>query len=201
METFISQSSLNSDTLSSVLGFMQPYQTLISLVLGFAVLLFGYRIKKTAFFAIWFILGFLATAYFMPTIVGAIPQIAENSLYQNLLTIAGGLLPALLGFSIEKFCVSGIAFALSMLVAVTYFGTDMSTLVTGGIVGVIAAGAAVLMMKPVTIILTALAGAYAMLFAAFVLLPDFNFGLYYWPILFGLTLMGSVFQFLTTKNR
>ena len=174
-------------------------ELLIMAGLGLAVLLAGYRIKKIAFFIIWFILGYNLMGLLMPTINGAVPQIAESELYQILLPIGGGLLLALLGFSIEKLCVGGICFGLVMLVTAQYFGTEIQTLAIGGIVGVIAAGLAVTLMKPATIVATSLAGAYA-LTMAILLLAGLEMSVWYWPMLIGLTAVGSVIQFMTTKR-
>lgn len=175
-------------------------EAIIMMGLGLAVLMFGYRIKKIAFFIIWFILGFNLVLWLMPTINNAVPEIANSELYQNLLPIAGGLLLALLGFSVEKLCVGGICFALVMLITIQYFGTDMQYIAIGGIVGVIAAGAAVTLMKPATIIATALAGAYALTLSILKLNPEINFGAMYWPMILGIAAVGALFQFLTTKR-
>ncbi len=180
-------------------GFGIP-EMVIMAVLGVALILFGYRIKKAAFFVIWFILGYNLMGLLMPIITNNAPVIAESTLYQTLLPIAGGLLLALMGFSIEKLCVGGAAFALVMMIVVQYFGTEMQILAIGGVIAVIAAGAAVMMMKPATIIVTAAAGAYALTIAMLAIFPDINKEVYYFPILIGSTLLGVVFQFLTTKR-
>ena len=181
-------------------GKMEIYELLIFIALGLTVLLFGYRVKKIAYFIIWFILGYNLMGFLMPTVNNMVPEIAGNSLYQLLLPIAGGLLLALLGFSIEKLCLGGICFALVMIVTVRYFGAEMSTLAIGGVVGVIAAGAAVMIMKPATIVATAVAGAYALTLAIFALATEINQEAYYWPMLIGLSVIGSIFQFVTTKR-
>ncbi|MBR3056147.1 DUF4203 domain-containing protein [Candidatus Saccharibacteria bacterium] len=175
-------------------------ELLIMAGLGLAVLLFGYRIKKIAFFIIWFILGYNLMAFLMPTINNLVPQVADSSLYQILLPIAGGLLLALLGFSIEKLCVGGICFALVMVITVRYFGTDIQVLAIGGIIGIIAAGAAIMLMKPAIIVATAAAGAYALTVATLNLATNLDFGAYYWPMVLGITALGSIFQFVTTKR-
>ena len=175
-------------------------ELLIMAGLGLAVLLFGYRIKKIAFFIIWFILGYNLMAFLMPTINNLVPQVADSSLYQTLLPIAGGLLLALLGFSIEKLCVGGICFALVMVITVRYFGTDIQVLAIGGIIGIIAAGAAIMLMKPAIIVATAAAGAYALTVATLNLATNLDFGAYYWPMVLGITALGSIFQFVTTKR-
>lgn len=179
---------------------LKPYETVIALLLGFVVLLFGYRIKKIAFFIIWFLLGYFLVSYFMPSINQMVPQIADSSLYQALVPVGGGVLVAFLGFSVEKFCVGGIGFVLTMLATIQYFGTEMAILAVGGIVGIIVAGLAVVLMKPAIIVLTSCAGAYTMAHALFTLMPDIDQQIYYWPILVGLVLIGSIFQFVTTKN-
>ena len=180
---------------------LEIYQLIIFIALGLAVLLFGYRIKKAAFFIVWFLLGLNLMQWLMPTINNMVPQIVDNAIYQNLLPIAGGLLLALLGFSIEKLCVGGICFVLVMLATIQYFGTDMQTLAIGAIVGVIAAGAAVALMKPAIIVATAAAGSYALTLAIFAFFAEsLSFGTFYWPILLGIAAIGAVFQFLTTKH-
>ena len=178
----------------------QTPELIIMLGVGLAVLLFGYRLKKIAFFIIWFLLGFIGTNYLMPEIMKLSPEVAATELYQTLIPIAGGLLLAMLGFSIEKLCVGGICFALVLLASAQYFGTDMQTLAIAAVVGIVAAGAAVMLMKPATIIATAAVGAYAITLAILKLAPDISFDTYYWPLIIGLTAVGGVFQFLTTKR-
>ena len=141
---------------------METYELIIMVAIGLALLLFGYRIKKIAFFIVWFLLGYSLVSQFMPSINGMVPEIEHNAIYQTLLPIAGGVILATLGFSIEKLCVGGICFVLVMLIAIKYFGTDMTTLVIAAIVAVFAAGAAVTLMKPATIVATSAAGAYAL---------------------------------------
>ena len=168
--------------------------------LGVAVLLFGYRLKKIAFFIIWFIIGFNLMGILTPFISSNVPIIAESELYQTLLPIAGGIILAFMGFSVEKMCVGGICFAVVLLVTIQYFGTDMQYIAIGAIVGVLLAGFGVMMMKPATIVATALVGAYALTLSIMKFNEGIDFGTMYWPILLGLTAVGSVFQFLTTKR-
>lgn len=175
-------------------------ELLIMAGLGLALLLFGYRIKKIAFFIAWFILGYNLMAFLMPTMNNLVPQIADTELYQILLPICGGLLLAMLGFSIEKLCVGGIVFALTMVVAVRYFGSDVQVLAIGAVVGVILAAIAVMMIKPAIIVATSAVGAYALSVAILGLVPAIDFGAFYWPIMIGLTAIGSVFQFSTSKH-
>ncbi|MBR0430757.1 hypothetical protein IJJ05_00485 [Candidatus Saccharibacteria bacterium] len=179
---------------------MELYELLIMAALGLAVLLFGYRIKKIAFFIIWFLIGYNLMMFLMPMINGAVPQIAGEQLYQILLPIAGGLLLALLGFSIEKICVAGICFFLVMLITVQYFGTDIPTLAVGAIIGVVAAAAATAMIKPAIIIATALAGGYALTIAILNIFPVLDWNILYFPMIGAFAVLGAIFQFATTKH-
>lgn len=193
---------MNIDNLANIneIGSFGTPELLILAGLGLAVLLFGYRIKKIAFFIIWFILGYNLMAFLIPTVNDLVPQVAESSLYQILLPIASGLLLALLGFTIEKLCVGGICFALIMVITVRYFGTELQVLAIGGIIGVITAGAAVMLMKPAIIVATAAAGSYALTLAILNLATNLDFDAYYWPLILGITALGSIFQFATTKR-
>ncbi|MBR3353117.1 DUF4203 domain-containing protein [Candidatus Saccharibacteria bacterium] len=179
---------------------METYQLIIFILLGLTVLLFGYRIKRIAFFIIWFILGFNLVTILLPTIGKIAPDVINNALWQNLLPIAGGLLLAMLGFTIEKLCVGGICFALTMIVTVRYFGTEIQILAIGAIVAIILAGLAVTMMRPAIIVATSIAGAYALTLVIFAFFPQFSMQVFYWPVLIGLTAIGSLFQFSTSKH-
>ena len=179
---------------------METYELIIMIALGLTVLLFGYRVKKVAFFIIWFLLGFNLTTYLLPMITEISPPVVSEPLWQTLLPIAGGLLLALLGFSIEKVCVGGICFVLIMLITINYVGTDMTTLAVGGVIAVIGAGLGVTLIKPATILATAVAGGYALTVAVLTLFPEISLGEYYWPLLIGISVIGAVFQFMTTKN-
>lgn len=189
-----------NESMEDIINSFGTPELLIMLGLGIAVLLFGYRIKKAAFFVAWFILGYMGVSYLMPQLMQWLPEVATTQLFQILAPIGGGLLLALLGFSIEKLCVGGICFALTMLVSVQYFGGEMQTLAIAGVVGIIIAGAAVMLMKPATIIATSGVGAYAITLALLKLIPGISYDIFYWPMLIGFTVVGSVFQFLTTKR-
>lgn len=179
---------------------MEIYQLAIFIILGLTVLLFGYRIKKIAFFIVWFILGFNLVTMLMPTINNLVPQFVGSVLWQNLLPIAGGLLLALLGFTIEKLCLGGVCFVLVMIVVTRYFGTEIQVIAIGAIIGIILAGLAVTLIKPSTIIATSIAGSYALTLVVFALVPQFNMQIFYWPVLIGLAAIGALFQFSTTKH-
>lgn len=168
--------------------------------IGLALLFVGYKIKKIAFFVIWFLLGYIATGYLMPIINSAWSDVANSEFWQSLLPILGGLLLGLMGFMIEKVCLGGICFGLTLMMTAQYFGTEIQTMVIGGIVGAVLAGVAVMMMKPATIIATSIAGGYALTLAILRLAPNIDSGLFFWPMIIGFAVLGSVIQFLSTKH-
>ncbi len=184
-----------------VKGFQTP-ELLIMLGLGLAVMLFGYRIKKAAFFIAWFLLGYIGTTNLlqMPEIRQMLPEAVLSELYQILLPIGGGLLLALLGFSIEKLCVGGICFVLVLLAGMQYFGNSLQTIAISAVIGVIVAAGAVMLLKPATIIATAGVGAYAVTLALLALIAQIDQNTFYWPMLIGFTVIGAVFQFASTKH-
>ena len=184
------------------LSTLNPPEIAIVAVIGLVLMFVGYRIKKVAFFLMWFILGFYGVLILLPHVGPLLPaEIMDSDLYRALLPLGGGLLLALLGFSIEKFCIGAACFALVMLITVHYFGTAIQTLAIGGVVGVLAAAAGVMLMKPATIIATAAIGSYAVLIALIVLLPDLNQYQYaFLPALIVATAIGAITQFLTTKR-
>lgn len=179
---------------------LETYEIIIFVALSLAVLFFGYRIKKIAFFIIWFLIGLNLMRFLMPVINQNVPEVATSDLYQMLLPIAGGLLLGLLGFSIEKLCVSLMTFALVMLITIQYFGTDIPTLIVGGIIGLAAGGIAVMLIKPAIIIASSLVGGYGLAMVIFATFPQISFDVFYWPILFGIAIVGAVFQFSNTKH-
>lgn len=181
---------------------LNTYELIFMIVLGLLACLFGYRIKKIAFFILWFLLGFNLMQFLMPTINGWFPEIATNDLWQHLLPICGGLLLSLIGFTIEKLCVAGICFCLVMVIGIYYFGTAPLTLVLTALVGVIASALGVRLMKPTIIAASAIAGAYAITVSLFCLFPELitNKAMLYFPILAGIAMIGAIFQVTTTKH-
>ena len=175
-------------------------QLIIMALAGLAALLAGYKIKKVAFFIVWFIIGLNLTNFLMPWINTTVPQIAHNSLWQNLLPIAGGILVAFMGFTIEKICVAGTAFALVLIITAQYFGTEMQTMLLGSIVGVLAAGTAVMLMKPAVIVVTSIAGAYVLTLSILHWAKQIDPGISFFPMLAGISAFGIVVQALTTKR-
>ncbi len=167
---------------------------------GVLLLFLGYKIKKIAFFIVWFLLGYIATGYLMPIINGAVAEIANSEMWQSLLPIAGGLLLGLMGFMVEKVCLGGICFGLTLMMTAQYFGTEIQTMAIGGIIGVVLGGFAVMMLKPATIIATSVAGGYALTLAILALAPDLDRESLFWPMIAGFSVLGAGVQFITCRN-
>lgn len=179
---------------------LESWQLWLIAIIGFLVAILGFRIKKVAFFIIWFVLGFLLMDYFMPNIENAMPMIRDSMLWRMLIPLGGGLLVALMGFTIEKICLGGICFALVIMTTAQYFGTEIQTMAIGAIVGVIAAGASSMLTKPATIIATAVAGGYMLTISLTTLFSEMNAEVAYWPMIIGIGVLGSIIQFVTTRR-
>lgn len=175
------------------------YGSILMLAIGLVICLFGYRIKKVTFFLIWFFLGVFLTYYLLPFINTLYPTIASESLYQTLLPLIGGLLLSLLGFSLEKICVSGICFFATLLFTIHHFGIESPSIFIGALIGIILGVLAVRLMKPATIIATAIIGAYIMVFTLFSLFTKIPQS-FFLPVIISVATIGTLIQFLTTKR-
>ncbi|MBQ9484938.1 DUF4203 domain-containing protein [Candidatus Saccharibacteria bacterium] len=181
---------------------IQIPEVIVMAVVGLLLLFMGYRIKKVGFFIIWFLIGYnlMLTLLSSPTIESFLPDAMKTEFWSVLLPVAGGLLLALLGFSIEKLCVGGMVFGMIIMLTAQYFGTEIQTLVIGAIIGIVLAGLAVTLMKPTIIVATSLMGAYALTITLLYFVTSIDKQAFYFPILIGLTILGSAVQFATTKN-
>jgi len=180
---------------------LEYWQLWVLLAAGLAILFAGYKIKKIGFFIAWFMIGFQAVNYLLPTLKDLVPAISDNPLWPTLLPIAGGLLLGLLGFTIEKICVAGICFGLAMIITVQYFGTELQTLAIGAVVGVLISALAVFMIKPAIIVATSLAGGYGVTLALLRLIPGIDAGTFYWPMIASISAAGAIVQFKTNRHK
>lgn len=168
---------------------------------GLALMLVGFKIKKAAFFILWFILGYVASGYLLPIITNALPEVAASSFWQGLIPLIGGLLLALMGFMIEKIALGGVVFGLTLLMTAQYFGTEMQTMLIAGVIGAVLAGVAVMMMKPATIIATSIGGAYALTLAILAISSgSINPETAFWPMIIGFAALGCIVQFISCKH-
>lgn len=171
---------------------------ILPIIIGALLCLFGYRLKRAAFAVAWFYVGFRLITILLPQIYSLIPQIAGETFWEYLLPICGGLLFALLGFSIEKLCIGGIIFILTFTIILENFGTEPLTLGIAAIIGVILGGLSTSIIKPASIIATSAAGSYALtLFLSPFLNIERPNTLY---LFIGITIISALFQFMTTRN-
>lgn len=91
-------------------------------------------------------------------------------------------------------------FALTIMITIQYFGTDIPTIAVGAIIGIILGGLAVNLMKPAIIIATSLVGSYAVTMVILSLATGLNFQVFYFPMIIILAAIGAVVQFSSTKN-
>ena len=61
---------------------LNQVEVIITLVLGVLLLFAGYKIKKIAFFIVWFLLGYTLMCHLMPYLNEWVPDIATNDLWQ-----------------------------------------------------------------------------------------------------------------------
>lgn len=176
-------------------------QMILGLILGLIICFFGYKLKKVAFAIAWFLIGYTLCAYFAPSLVhNLMPQLENPDLWITVLPIAVGLLFSLMGLSIERLCVGGLAFIVVVAILLQQFGFSWPLLGIACILGVVAGCVAVSMMKPAIIIITAIAGAQSVasgIISAIAAIP----GAAYLPILIVLAVLGALFQFRDNKGR
>lgn len=175
-------------------------ELILGIALGIILCFFGYRLKKIAFAIAWFLIGYTLAAYVAPGLVhNLMPQLENPDLWITVLPLAVGLLLSLMGLSIERLCVSTLAFIAVVAIAIHQFGFSWPLLGVASILGVVAGMIAVSMMKPAIIIITAVIGAQGIaagLLSAIAAIP----AVAYMPILVVLAIVGAVFQFRNTKN-
>ncbi len=179
---------------------MENYQIIISFILGLFVCLFGYKLKKVVFFIAWFLIGYTLMLKLLPIINSNAPVIAESTIYQTLLPIGGGVILSLLGFSIEKFCVSLLVCFSTIAIGISQFGMSWEVAGISAVIGVILGAFAVRLMKPATIIVTAAAGSMVVTNALLALVTSIPHEPYYIFILIGVAIIGALFQFKNTKH-
>ena len=167
---------------------------------GLALMLFGYKIKRVAFFIVWFLLGYIGTGYLLPIVNSNLPDIARSDFWQGLIPILGGLLLGLMGFMVEKICIAGIVFGLTIMMTAQYFGTEIQTMAIGGIIGAVLGGFATMMLKPATIVATSVAGAYALTLAILAISSGLDGQTLFWPMIIGFSALGSIVQFVACRR-
>ena len=179
---------------------MDNYEIVLALLLGIFICFFGYRLKKIAFFVAWFLVGYTLLRQFMPWIIDNVPFVANSNLWQGLFPVLGGLLLSLVGFSIEKLCLALLCVAVAIWFGIHQFGNGIPVVAISAIVGVIVGAISVRVIKPATILITAIAGAAVVADAITKLVTEIPREPYELIILAGVALLSTIFQFINTKN-
>ena len=172
---------------------LAQYQSLIAIAIGLFLCFFGYRLKKVAFIVIWFIIGF----YLMSLIS---PKITDDQTWQLVMQFGAGILLGMLGFSIEKLCIFAVAtFSVSTTLIEAFQLTEILPIALAIGAGVIVGCIAVVIIKPVSIITTALSGAK--LIAKYSVLQfSLDHHPYFLIILIAAMAVGAIFQFKNCRN-
>ena len=161
---------------------------IIALIVGFFLLLFGYRVKKIAITIIWFIIGYWLVSLF-------VDQIIADQMWQFILCCVGGLVLGMLGMTIERFAIFVTVGATFAMFVIQNFGpvTDWVLPVIAVAVGVVAGTIAVWLVKPMIILATAIEGARLVTVSGLALL-NFPQPEWYMVLLLAVAAFGIVFQ-------
>ena len=176
-------------------------EAIITIVLALIVCFFGYKLKKVALFIIWFIIGY--------NLGKMIPASAVNNdpLWLTVLPLATGLLASMLSLSIERLCVALLAGTVGFFMTMNLvFGGSyifMPNVVIAIAVAVVLGCIAAACIKPMTIIITAIGGAYYAATNALIAIP--TLAAINLPMALILTCvlatLGIVFQFSSNKGK
>ena len=129
---------------------------IVSIILGLLVCFFGYKIKKLAFFILGFIVGY-----------GLGQQIPEawyagSAIMHAILPFLTGILLSLVAVTAEKICISLIVgvFVFFLAIKVQNLGYVPQSIIIAAIAAAVAGAIAGALVKPASIIATAIIGAY-----------------------------------------
>lgn len=169
------------------------YEALIAIAIGIFVCLFGYKLKKVAFAIIWFVIG-----YYLASL--AVPHITSDANLQIVLPIAAGAILSVIGFSLERLCIFGIAaFAVATTIIDLFQLTDTLWIALAIGAGVVAGCIAVAFIKPLGILTTALSGAKLIAKYSVIQLSLSHNPYFFWILLVA-AVAGSLFQFKNCKH-
>ena len=173
---------------------MEIPTAIITLIIGFFLLFFGYRVKKIAITIIWFVIGFWLVSLF-------VNKITDNQIWQLILECVGGLVLGMFGMTIEKFAVFitvGAAFGWSII---ENFGpvTDWTLPAIVVAVGVVAGVIGVWLIKPMIIFATSIQGA-TLIAASVLVLLNIDKPEWYSVLTIAVAAIGAIFQWNSCRN-
>lgn len=170
---------------------------IISIILGLLVCFFGYKIKKIAFFIVGFIIGYNLGLKIPPE------WYAGNDIITAILPFLTGIFLSLIALTAEKICVSLIVGIFVFFAAINFQGGIFSaqTIIVAAIAAAIAGCIAGFMVKPASIIATAIIGAYYVGINSVGLnIPYVTYIPFFYIITSVLAVLGMIFQFKKNKG-
>lgn len=170
---------------------------IISIILGLLVCFFGYKIKKIAFFIVGFIIGY--------NLGLKVPSewYAGNDIITMILPFLTGLLLSLVALTAEKICVSLIVGVFVFFAAINFQGGAFTpqTIIIAAIAAAIAGCIAGFLVKPASIIATAIIGAYYVGINTVGLgIPYVTYTPFFYIITCVLAVLGMLYQFKKNKG-
>ena len=125
---------------------------IITIILGLLVCFFGYKIKKLAFFILGFIVGY--------GLGQQVPEAwyASNAIIHTVLPFLTGILISLVAITAERICISLFVFLLAIQIQSSGYTTQ--SIIIAAIAAAVAGAIAGALIKPASIIATAIIGAY-----------------------------------------
>lgn len=161
MDQFISNINSSGITMTQAVAnvpFINIATPVLAIIIALVLGLFGYKLKRVAFFIIWFMLGYVLASKFAPQIF------ANEAWYVPIIVqILLGLLLGFVGYKVERLAIFGAAFYIAFSVLSSYFPQDSLIQVNGLlyllikiIISFIIGGVAVSASRPLIIILTSL---------------------------------------------
>lgn len=129
---------------------------IITIILGLLVCFFGYKIKKLAFFILGFIVGY--------GLGQQVPEAwyASNAIIHTILPFLTGILISLIAITAERICISLIVgiFVFFLAIQIQSSGYTTQSIIIAAIAAAVAGAIAGALIKPASIIATAIIGAY-----------------------------------------
>ena len=176
-------------------------EAIVAIVLALIVCFFGYKLKKIGLFIIWFIIGY--------SLGKMIPASAVNNdqLWITVLPLATGLLASMLSLSIERFCVSLLAGTVAFFATINlaFHGAYvfMPNVVIAIAIAVVFGCVAAACIKPMSIIITAIGGAYYAATSAVAAFPAIAIANLPMALIITciLATLGMVFQFSNNRGK
>lgn len=170
---------------------------IISIILGLLVCFFGYKIKKLAFFIIGFIIGYNLGLKIPPE------WYVGNDLITMILPFLIGLLLSLVALTAEKICISLIVGVFVFFAAINFQGGVFTaqSIIIAAIAAAIAGCIAGFIVKPASIIATAVIGAYYVGINAIGLEAlNLSYVPFFYIITCVLAVLGMLYQFKRNKG-